>query len=95
MFALRQSIRPAFRAGARFNSTVAAPRTSSSAKGVLFGFFAGATLSGFACYYFLMEEYKATSNAVVADVLRLQRSVDDLDKHITNIELQQARAAAK
>ncbi|VEU24143.1 DEKNAAC105409 [Brettanomyces naardenensis] len=75
----------------RLQSTVAEPKKTPSAKGVLFGFFAGASLAGLGCYYYLMDEYKATSNAIVTDVLRLQRSVENLEKHVTNIENELAK----
>ncbi|VUG19546.1 DEBR0S5_05578g1_1 [Brettanomyces bruxellensis] len=66
-------------------------KRSPSAKGVFLGFFAGASISGIACYYYIMEEYKATSSAVVSDVLRLQKAVEKLDKHVTDVEIELAK----
>ncbi|GMM30147.1 hypothetical protein DAMA08_028920 [Martiniozyma asiatica (nom. inval.)] len=59
----------------------------SSFKGVLFGFFAGVSLTGFGCYYYLLDEYKTSSNAVISDVLLLQKSVRDLETHIRELEV--------
>jgi len=76
----------------RFASTgTTTIRRAPSAKGAFLGFFAGASIAGIACYYYIMEEYKATSSAVVSDVLRLQKAVENLDKHVTDIEIDIAK----
>lgn len=59
---------------------------TSSFRGVLLGFFAGVSITGFGSYYYLLDQYKTTSNAVVSDVLLLQKSVRDLETHIREIE---------
>ncbi|KAG7916804.1 hypothetical protein KL905_004534 [Ogataea polymorpha] len=54
----------------RLQSTVATPvkRSNTSLRGVLLGFFAGVSITGFGAYYYLLDEYKSSSNAVVSDL---------------------------
>ncbi|GMG39973.1 unnamed protein product [Ambrosiozyma monospora] len=90
----RRSTQTVFRS-VRFNSTaapVAAPvkKSSSSFKGVLFGFFAGVSLTGLSAYFYLLDEYKSASNAVVSDVLLLQKSIRKLETHVRSLEDQLA-----
>lgn len=70
--------------GRRGVSTVSG--SASSFKGVLFGFFAGTSITGFGAYYYLLDQYKTTSNAVVSDVLLLQKSIRDLESQIRELE---------
>lgn len=98
MFAAKTGMRSAARsfrsvASKRFESTSSSK--VPSAKGSFLGFFAGATLTGIGCYYYIMEEYKSTSNAVVSDVLKLQNAVAELDKHVTDIEIELAHKGTK
>lgn len=81
-YALRAS---SARFGARSVSSSIAT-SASSFRGVLFGFFAGVSITGFGSYYYLLDQYKTTSNAVVSDVLLLQKSVRDLESHIRDLE---------
>ncbi|KAG7773779.1 hypothetical protein KL930_004292 [Ogataea haglerorum] len=72
----------------RLQSTVATPvkRSSTSLRGVLLGFFAGVSITGFGAYYYLLDEYKSSSNAVVSDVLLLQKSIRKLESHVRTLE---------
>ncbi|GME93358.1 hypothetical protein B5S28_g1280 [[Candida] boidinii] len=70
----------------RFNSTVAAPRPRGGFKGLLTGFLLGTTITGFGAYYYLLDEYKSASNAVVSDVLVLQKSIRKLEGHVRALE---------
>ncbi|ODV82860.1 hypothetical protein CANARDRAFT_30502 [[Candida] arabinofermentans NRRL YB-2248] len=67
-------------------TTIPVKKSSSSIKGVLFGFFAGVSITGFGAYYYLMDEYKNSSNAVVSDVLLLQKSIRKLEGHVRSLE---------
>lgn len=68
-------------------STVApTPKKKSSLKGGLFGFLAGVTITGFGSYYYLLDEYKNSNNAVVADVLSLQKSIRGLEAQVRTLE---------
>lgn len=70
----------------RMISTITGGSKPSSFKGVLFGFFAGVTLTGFGCYYYLLDEYKTSSNAIVSDVLLLQKSIRNMETQIRTLE---------
>ncbi|OUT24024.1 hypothetical protein CAS74_000406 [Pichia kudriavzevii] len=72
-------------ANRRMVSTISSPRPSSL-KGVLFGFFAGVSLTGFGCYYYLLDEYKASSNAIISDILLLQKTVRNMENRIKVLE---------
>lgn len=69
----------------RMSSTFTTPRTSSL-KGVLFGFFAGVSITGFGCYYYLLDEYKTSSNAIISDILLLQKTIRNMETHIRTLE---------
>ena len=71
--------------GRRLQSTFASPRPSSL-KGVLFGFFAGVSITGFGCYYYLLDEYKTSSNAIISDILLLQKTIRNMETHIRTLE---------
>lgn len=72
-------------ANKRMASTFSSPRPSSL-KGVLFGFFAGVSLTGFGCYYYLLDEYKTSSNAIISDILLLQKTIRNMETHIRTLE---------
>ncbi|GMM48160.1 hypothetical protein DAPK24_047580 [Pichia kluyveri] len=69
----------------RMASTFASPK-SSLLKGVLFGFFAGVSLTGFGCYYYLLDEYKTSSNRIISDILLLQKTIRNMETHIRTLE---------
>jgi large subunit ribosomal protein LP0 len=79
----RRSAQPIM--GRRLQSTFASPRPSSL-KGVLFGFFAGVSITGFGCYYYLLDEYKTSSNAIISDILLLQKTIRNMETHIRTLE---------
>lgn len=60
--------------------------TPASLKGVLFGFFAGVSITGFGCYYYLLDEYKTSSNAIISDILLLQKTIRNMETHIRTLE---------
>lgn len=72
-------------ASRRMASTYASPRPSSL-KGVLFGFFAGVSITGFGCYYYLLDEYKTSSDAIISDILLLQKTIRNMEAHIRVLE---------
>lgn len=72
-------------ANRRMASTFASSKPSSL-KGVLFGFFAGVSLTGFGCYYYLLDEYKTSSNAIISDILLLQKTIRNMETHIRTLE---------
>lgn len=52
----------------------------------LLGFFMGASISGYGAYYYLVDEYRAANNAVLADVVQLQNSIRRLEDHVAKLE---------
>lgn len=81
----RQALRVA---SARAYSTGPAPgaRKVGALKGGFLGFLFGVTLTGAASYYYLLDEYKLANNVVVADVIALQSSISNLEKHVKALE---------
>ncbi|CDK27500.1 unnamed protein product [Kuraishia capsulata CBS 1993] len=71
---------------ARLYSTTAPVARKGGLKGTLFGFLLGVTITGFGSYYYLVDEYKSSSNAVVSDVLSLQKSIRNLESHVRSLE---------
>ncbi|CAY69159.1 uncharacterized protein PAS_chr2-1_0858 [Komagataella phaffii GS115] len=70
----------------RCYSTEVAPRKTSSLKGGLFGFLLGTTITGVAGYYYLLNEYKNSSDLVLSDVLALQKSIRNLETQVRVLE---------
>lgn len=46
----------------------------------------GASISGYGAYYYLVDEYRAANNAVLADVVQLQNSIRRLEDHVAKLE---------
>ncbi|CCE80507.1 Piso0_003624 [Millerozyma farinosa CBS 7064] len=65
-----------------------APATKKvgSFRGGLLGFLFGVTVTGVGSYYYLLEEYKAANNVVVADVVSLKSTIANLENHIKVLE---------
>lgn len=55
-------------------------------KGGLFGFLTGVTATGVGSYYYLLDQYKLANNVIIADVVALQSSIANLEKHIKSLE---------
>lgn len=70
----------------RSYSTVSHPRKVGAFRGGFLGFLVGVTLTGAGSYYYLLEEYKQANNVVVADVVALQSSINNLEKHVKLLE---------
>lgn len=82
-FTIRRSL-PKSIQGRRYASALSS--SPSSLKGVLFGFFAGVSITGFGCYYYLLDEYKTSSNAIISDILLLQKTIRNMETHIRTLE---------
>lgn len=65
---------------------VATPKRVGAFRGGFVGFLLGITTTGFGSYYYLIDQYKLANNVVVADVLSLQSSIDNLEKHVKSLE---------
>mmetsp|Transcript_4717 Transcript_4717/g.5215 ORF Transcript_4717/g.5215 Transcript_4717/m.5215 type:complete len:88 (-) Transcript_4717:332-595(-) len=70
----------------RSYSTLSQPRKVGAFRGGFLGFLVGVTLTGTGSYYYLLEEYKQANNVVVADVVALQSSISNLEKHVKLLE---------
>lgn len=70
----------------RSYSTVAPTRKVGSVRGGVVGFLLGVSATGFASYYYLLDQYKLANNVVVADVVALQNSVKSLEQHVKSLE---------
>lgn len=76
------------RVAARTYSTVppAAPRKIGALRGGLTGFLLGATVTGAASYYYLLDEYTKANNVIVLDLLALTETVQNLERHVLALE---------
>lgn len=89
----RQLVKP-FASSLRSYTTVVTPAATSTAKprkvgafrGGFMGFLLGVAVTGFGSYYYLLDQYKFTNSVVVADVVALQTSIDNLERHIKTLE---------
>ncbi|EGV60194.1 hypothetical protein PSN45_002061 [Yamadazyma tenuis] len=70
----------------RSYSTPATPRRIGSFRGGLVGFLLGVVATGAGSYYYLLDQYRIANNVVVADVVALQNSISNLEKHIKLLE---------
>lgn len=61
-------------------------RKVGGVRGGFKGFLVGVVATGAASYYYLLDEYKAANNVVVADVAALQSSIASLEKHVKVLE---------
>lgn len=52
----------------------------------MLGFLLGATISGYGAYYYLVDEYRASNNTVLADVIKLENSIRRLEDHVSTVE---------
>lgn len=77
---------PSIQRSMRSYSTTGAPRRIGAFRGGFLGFLFGVTLTGIGSYYYLLDEYKAANNVIVADVVALQNSISNLEQHIKALE---------
>ncbi|KAG2734533.1 hypothetical protein G9P44_002539 [Scheffersomyces stipitis] len=80
--------RQAITYSARSYSTAAAaaPRKVGAFRGGFVGFLLGVTVTGAGSYYYLLDQYRLANTVVVADVVALQNSVSNLEKHVKSLE---------
>lgn len=85
----RQLLATSLKSSVRGYSTVVAaskPKKVGTFRGSLVGFLLGVTLTGVGSYYYLIDEYKVANNVIVADVITLQNSIANLEKHVKELE---------
>lgn len=69
-------------------SPAIAPKRIGGFKGGFFGFLLGLTVTGFASYYYLIDQYRTANQIIIADVLSLKSTIDSLEKHVKALENQ-------
>ncbi|KAI5949116.1 hypothetical protein KGF57_004946 [Candida theae] len=64
------------------------PRTKKvgAFRGGFIGFLLGVTVTGGASYYYLLDQYNASNTVVAADVIALQASISNLERHVKSLE---------
>ncbi|TPX46237.1 hypothetical protein SeMB42_g03783 [Synchytrium endobioticum] len=62
------------------------PRRAGPIRGSLLGFLVGTTLTGLACYVFLLDEYRASSNSLLSSVEDVQTSVAKVRDYTRKID---------
>lgn len=55
-------------------------------RGGLVGFLLGVTVTGAASYYYLLDEYKNANNVIISDIVALQSSIKNLEKHVNSLD---------
>lgn len=85
--------RQLFRSSIRSYSTTAAngapvkvTKKVGAFRGGFIGFLLGVTTTGALSYYYLLDQYKLANTVVVADIVALQNSISNLEKHIKSLE---------
>ncbi|EMG46555.1 hypothetical protein SBY92_002699 [Candida maltosa Xu316] len=66
--------------------TTASPKKVGAFRGGFIGFLLGVTTTGAVSYYYLLDQYKLANTVVVADIIALQNSITNLEKHIKSLE---------
>lgn len=76
------------RLAARSYSTAAPIPTKKvgALRGGFTGFLLGVTATGVASYYYLLDEYVKANNVILVDLLSLNETVVNLEKHVKALE---------
>lgn len=87
MFA-RHISKPLTRSIRTYATDSAVPRTKKvgAFRGGFTGFLLGVTVTGAASYYYLLDQYNASNTVVAADVIALQTSINNLERHVKSLE---------
>ncbi|KAG7664189.1 uncharacterized protein J8A68_002293 [[Candida] subhashii] len=67
-------------------SVSATPKKVGAFRGGFVGFLLGVTGTGIGCYYYLLDQYKSTNSVMISDIVSLQNSINNLEKHIKSLE---------
>lgn len=82
---LRTSIRSYFTQTATTTAAVR-PKKVGAFRGGFIGFLLGVTTTGSLSYYYLLDQYNLSNTVVVSDIIALQNSISNLEKHIKTLE---------
>lgn len=67
-------------------SPVVAPKKVGALRGGFTGFLLGASATGAASYYYLLDEFTKSNNVILLDLLKLNETVQNLEKHVKTLE---------
>lgn len=62
------------------------PKKVGAFRGGFIGFLLGVTVTGGASYYYLLEQYNTANTVVAADIIALQASINNLERHVKSLE---------
>ncbi|RCK64827.1 hypothetical protein Cantr_00670 [Candida viswanathii] len=82
---VRSSIR-AYSTQTTTTATAAPPKKVGAFRGGFIGFLLGVTTTGSLSYYYLLDQYNLSNTVVVSDIIALQNSISNLEKHIKTLE---------
>ena len=72
--------------GAPIKVTTTTRKKVGAFRGGFIGFLLGVTTTGGLSYYYLLDQYKLANTVVIADIVALQNSITNLEKHIKSLE---------
>jgi len=67
-------------------AAIARPRRVGALRGGFTGFLFGVTATGAAAYYYLLDEYNAQQQAILADVITLRTSLRELNEQVNALK---------
>ena len=62
------------------------PKKVGAFRGGFIGLLLGVTVTGGASYYYLLDQYNAANTVVAADIIALQTSINNLERHVKSLE---------
>ena len=62
------------------------PKKVGAFRGGFIGFLLGVTVTGGASYYYLLDQYNAANTVFAADIIALQTSINNLERHVKSLE---------
>lgn len=83
---LRTSIRSYSTQTATTTTATVRPKKVGAFRGGFIGFLLGVTTTGSLSYYYLLDQYNLSNTVVVSDIIALQNSISNLEKHIKTLE---------
>ncbi|CDR45707.1 CYFA0S19e02058g1_1 [Cyberlindnera fabianii] len=70
-------------------ATVVPVKRVGAFRGGLLGFFTGVSVTTAVVYFYVLEEYKNSSNVIIKDVVGLTKSIRILEEHVKVLEQKQ------
>lgn len=65
---------------------ISSPKKIGALRGGFTGFLLGALATGAASYYYLLDEFTKSNNVILLDLLKLNETVQNLEKHVRTLE---------